>query len=285
MGKIITPAIEQSREKTKTPENPYVPVSVVIPCFRCAKTIGRAVASVSRQTQKPSEVVLVDDASDDDTLTVLQEIENQYSGWIKVISLKVNTGAATARNAGWLATTQPYIAFLDADDSWHFDKLRIQYEYMQNNQDVALSGHQCVLFHDSQNLPTLPIRFYATKINAISLLFKNSFATPTVMLKCDIQFRFQNGKRCAEDLLLWQQIAFGGLKVMRIESPLAYVHKPYYGASGLSAQLWEMEFGELNNFVTIYRAGKINFLWYAAATLFSLIKFSKRLLGTNLRGS
>ncbi len=60
------------------------PVSVIIPCYRCASTIQRAVQSVSNQTQKPVEVILVDDASGDDTLAALHELAQQNSDWIKL---------------------------------------------------------------------------------------------------------------------------------------------------------------------------------------------------------
>jgi len=259
------------------------PISVIIPCYRCAATIGRAVGSVFAQSATPAEVIMVDDNSGDDTLTVLHELERVHQGQIKIVLMDMNCGAGSARNAGWAIATQPYIAFLDADDSWHPEKLRIQHEYMRNNNDVTLCGHQCVWLPESETLPTLPKNLHTTKISASSFLFKNAFSTPTVMLKCDIPFRFQEGKRCAEDLLLWQQIAFAGLQIARIESILAYVHKPLYGAGGLSAQLWKMESGELGNFVALYRTGSINFLLYVAATFFSIIKFAKRLIVTMLK--
>lgn len=261
------------------------PISVVIPCYDCASTIGRAVDSIFSQSVTPSEVILVEDCSGDGTLAALLALERIYLGRITIVQMKVNCGAASARNAGWTTATQPYIAFLDADDSWHSDKLHIQYEYMQNNPDVVLCGHKCVWLRDTAKPPALPENLHATRVSAASLLFKNAFSTPTVMLKRDIPFRFQEGARYLEDLLLWQQIAFAGLLVARIEGPLAYVHKPFYGAGGLSAQLWKMEKGELNSFVVLYQAGSINFPLYAAATSFSIIKFIKRLLVTNLKRS
>jgi glycosyltransferase involved in cell wall biosynthesis len=259
------------------------PVSVVIPCYRCASTIQRAIQSVIAQILKPAEVILVDDASGDETLAVLKEFEQQHPDWIKVIALAENQGVASARNAGWAAASHTFIAFLDADDSWHPDKICIQFEYMQNNSDIALCGHQCVWLRDNQGLPELSKDRQASVISASSLLFKNAFSTPTIMLRRNIPFRFQEGKRYAEDLLLWQQIAFAGIKVIRIENTLAYLYKPLYGTGGLSAQMWEMESGELNNFIVLYRAGTINFPFYLAASLFSIAKFIKRLLAVRLK--
>ncbi len=257
----------------------YTNVSVIIPCFRCADTVQRAVESVAKQTLIPAEVILVEDASGDETLQALFYLQNLYAdGWVKVIPRAVNDGPGTARNVGWESAKEPYIAFLDADDSWHPEKLFIQYEFMQNNPDVALCGHQCIWLRDSAPPPVPPKDLHATKISANSLLFKNAFSTPTVMLKRDIPFRFQEGKRYAEDLLLWQQIAFAGLQVVRLESPLAYVHKSLYGEDGLSAHLWKMEKGELRNLIDLYRQNNINQILLIVATVFSMAKYYKRLL-------
>ena len=56
----------------------FVSVSVIIPCYRCADTIERAVKSVAEQSQKPYEVILVDDCSGDNTLQALNELQAEY---------------------------------------------------------------------------------------------------------------------------------------------------------------------------------------------------------------
>ena len=98
---------------------PVVDVSVVVPCFACAGTIERAVASVAAQTCRPLELILVNDASLDETAACLQRLHDQYPEWVHVVHLAVNVGAGEARNAGWSVAKGKYIAFLDADDSWH----------------------------------------------------------------------------------------------------------------------------------------------------------------------
>lgn len=255
-----------------------VPVSVVIPCFRCASTIDRAILSVAQQTKRPAEVILIDDASEDGTLVVLQQLAKVYPGWIKVLELNENQGAGGARNAGWDAASQPFIAFLDADDTWNPEKLDKQYKYLLDNSDVAVSGHQCILLRAGDPFPRIPLNPIITQVSPKDLLFRNCFSTPTVMLKREIPFRFDSNKRYAEDLYLWQQITFSGLLVMRMESQLAYVHKSLYGENGLSAQLWNMEKGELSNLIDLYQQNKINQLLFIAATSFSVMKYFKRLL-------
>ena len=256
----------------------FAPVSVLIPCFRCASTIRRAVDSVFAQSLVPSEVILVDDASDDQTPAALQQLERDYHGRIRLVALTVNRGAASARNAAWALATQAYVAFLDADDSWHPEKLRIQYEYMMVHPDIAVCGHGRLHVRGDAD-PGAPAKNPAvTIITATGLLFSNAFSTPTVMAKSNIPFRFPEGQRYVEDAFLWQQVALSGLAVVRLESDLAYIHKAPYGSGGLSSQLWKMERAELANFVSHFRAKRIGLGLLVAASLFSSAKFVRRLL-------
>jgi len=261
-----------------------VPVSVVIPCFRCATSIVGAVESIEQQSIKPAEVILVDDSSGDETLVILQDIASKHAGWIKIIELKKNLGAGSARNAGWGVASQPYIAFLDADDSWHPEKLSIQYEYMRNKPEISLCGHYCIQSNYSDTPHVIEKRPSIKRISKYKLLFRSPFNTPSVMLKRDIPFRFKEGKRYSEDLLLLQQIAFSGLQIVRMEATLAYFHKPLYGAAGLSAQLGKMEKGELDNLTAMRKENNIGYLLFSAAYAFSAIKFVKRLVVTKIKG-
>ena len=254
------------------------PVSVIVPCYNCVNTIRRAFESIVNQTLKPEEIILVDDHSQDGTLDTLRSLANEYSGKVKVIKLASNIGAGSARNVGWNAATQTYIAFLDADDSWHPEKLRIQYEYMQNNPGVALCGHKCAWLLNDITPPVSLKELAVTRIIPHSLFFKNAFSTPTMMVKRNSPFRFVEGQRYAEDLFFSQRISLSGLLVVRIESNLAYIHKAPYGTAGLSAQLWKMERAELTNFLWHYDAGRIGFSVLAVAIIFSWAKYIRRIL-------
>lgn len=258
------------------------PVSVVIPCFQCGTTIGRAVASIAAQTQKPAEVLLVDDASGDETSSALQQLVSSYPGWVTLLVLDHNQGPSAARNAGWEAATQPYVAFLDADDSWHPEKIRIQYGVMRDNPDIDISGHRCLWVRADEVLP--PVTDYAkiTNISVPNLVFGTRLSTPTIMLKRHIPFRFEVHKRYAEDLHLWRQVACANSRVVRIESPLAYMHKAPYGVSGLSAELWPMEKGELSSLRSLYNARHISWMLLALGSTFSVAKYLKRIAHVQL---
>ena len=89
----------------------FAPVSVIIPCYRCADTIARAVASVARQSLRPETVILIDDLSDDGTLDELYRLQQEYpAGWIVVLAKAGNDGPGAARNIGWESEHQSVAA-------------------------------------------------------------------------------------------------------------------------------------------------------------------------------
>jgi glycosyltransferase involved in cell wall biosynthesis len=256
------------------------PVSAVIPCYRCAGTIGRAVGSVAAQTRLPAEVILVDDGSGDGTLEWLRALAASYApGWIRVVALPENRGAADARNAGWAAATQPYLAFLDADDAWHPRKIEIQHGYMKEHPEVALCAHR----HEVLAAPEVPDRpvgeVSAQSVSKTSLLLSNNFFAPTmIMLRRELPQRFLSGRRHVDDHLLWLQIVCAGHPFVRLSPKLAYTYKRPFGESGLSAQLWAMEQSELANYWILRREGAIGFAAAVALSGYSLAKFGRRVM-------
>ncbi len=93
-------------------------VAVIIPAWRATATIGRAVASALTQTE-PCHVVVVDDASPDETAATARAAEDQIeyrTGFLTVLTQEKNAGPAAARNRAIAASEAPWIALLDADD-------------------------------------------------------------------------------------------------------------------------------------------------------------------------
>ena len=265
--------MKNSKKKT------VVPVSVVIPCFCCAKTIIRAIVSVAQQTQKPAEVILVDDGSHDNTLAILQKLAEQYDGWIKVIALPENQGVANARNAGWAMATQRYIAFLDADDAWHPRKLEIQTAYMNAHPEVILCGHQHKIMECNTRLPDWRIiACQAKHIPKLTWLLSNQFVTPSVMIRRNACQGFQHNQRYMEDYGLWLDFVCSGQVVTKLSVELAATYKNAFGADGLSAELWRMEHGELSDYKHLFNKQYINGLGWTILSVYSLLKFIRRLV-------
>jgi glycosyltransferase involved in cell wall biosynthesis len=264
-------------------ENP-APVSVIIPCWRCAETIERAVASVAAQSWVPAEVILIDDASGDDTLPRLHEIaQNHPQDWIKIISLPKNAGPGIARNAGWEAATQPYIAFLDADDAWHPQKIELQIKWMVENPEVVLSGHTTISLAVSlppvaaDSLIQSPVEGLAPPIPATltAMLIANRFHTRSVVLRRTLPLRF-HGKDFAEDYLLWLQTVADGHLCVHFDTALAYSFRPEFSAGGYSGFLWQQEKRELRAIHLLHKTGRLPPLKFCVFSLWSLIKYLRR---------
>jgi len=104
-------------------------VSVVIPTHNREHSIARAVRSVMGQTYTDLEIVVVDDASTDGTMHLLESLAARDSR-LRFVRLPVRSGAQHARNVGIEAACGGYVAFLDSDNEWDGDKLERQMDLL-----------------------------------------------------------------------------------------------------------------------------------------------------------
>lgn len=261
-------------------DRPFAPVSVIIPCFQCQNSLRRALKSIERQSVLPSQIIIVNDGNSSDEKNAIIKIckESSLSEKISIIHFDTQRGPGAARNAGWEEANENYVAFLDADDAWHSRKIEIQYHWMKNNPDISLSAHQIgdATFISSE--PSLNCKWYASKIQPARALISNQLSTPTVMLRRNIHLRFDSKKKYSEDYLLWLEIILNKFKVIFIHLPLAFIFKPNYGAGGLSGHMWQMEIGEINTYVNLYKKGFFSIFLLKGLIMISVIKFFKRLL-------
>ena len=256
------------------------PVSTIIPCYRCADTITRAVESVARQTLRPAELILVDDGSGDSTLATLRALQARYGpAWIQVMSLEQNCGVSVARNTGWDAATGDYIAFLDADDAWHPEKIALQYNWMREHPQVSLSGHRWLYLDPADSIPDpkSPGNLATYEITKDRLLISNPFVTPSVMLKRSLTHRFDPTKRYCEDYFLWLQLALDGQVIFLLDAELAYVFKRI-GKTGTSGNLLRMRYGDITNYWQLWRSKRLDLFRASALIGYSIIKFIVLLL-------
>jgi glycosyltransferase involved in cell wall biosynthesis len=269
---------------TTTDHAPVAPVSVVVPCYRCADTIGPAVASVAAQRLPPAEVLLVDDCSADGTLERLHEVAAGYpAGWVKVHALPRNGGPSAARNLGWEHASQPYIAFLDADDSWHPDKLAIQMEVLAADPAIALLAH-AMNVQPRTAPPPVVRRPIAVRIlrNRLPLL-GSPFPTASMVLRRDLPFRFDERRRRAEDFMLWAQILLSGYRCARIEPVLASWHKPPFGAGGLSGDMQAMYAAAIDVRRSLHAQGLIGGARMHVAAALGVVRYARRRVLTYAR--
>ncbi|MGB8275432.1 MAG: glycosyltransferase family 2 protein, partial [Alphaproteobacteria bacterium] len=189
-------------------------MSVIIPAFNAADDIENAIGYVARQTFTDFEVIVVDDASTDETAARARDILGRNRLAHTVVRLPVNAGPSAARNMGVSLARGEYVAFLDSDDQWLPGKLASQVRIMDENPGVTLCGCQADLIDDRgefieplfTNLPSfLPDGW---KI----LLWNCYIATPcAIARRKDLgDHPFDSSLRVGEDRDLWIRLASKG---------------------------------------------------------------------------
>ncbi|MDI3319042.1 glycosyltransferase family 2 protein [Pinibacter soli] len=264
-------------------------ISVIIPVFNASQTIERTLASIENQTYKNFEVILVDDGSTDDSSTIITRYiaAGESSSNISYRLLhQTNKGVSAARNAGLRNATGVLLALLDADDEWLSDKTEKQLNILQNNPHIDLIGtnfNDGVIF-----LPGYAKTKKSYPVTLKQLLYKNFFATPTIIFKREIiekDIFFDEGMKFMEDQNYWMRICLAGFSCAFLNENLVIAGngKPPFGHAGLSSNLPEMEKGELYNLRHVYKNNGIGFVEYNFLKVFSTLKFFRRLFISNFR--
>lgn len=249
-------------------------VSVVIPTFCSHETVGRALESVAKQTHRPLEIIVVDDASPTDSLAKLQAqiaCHEDTGIQISLLTLPRNLGPGSARNVGWGRAQGTYVAFLDSDDAWHPAKLERQVKLMQCS-GAAMSSHAYSADRDMQSDVA-----GVTSYTFTDFLLKNRCSTPTVVVRRDIPERFQEGKRYSEDYELWLRIARRG-PVPALHAELARGFKKPWGDSGLSAHMQAMVAGQYQTYISLARSGCVPRALLPLLLGWSTLRYLRRLL-------
>lgn len=112
-------------------------IDVIIPCYNAAATLERAVASVLGQTAL-QHIIIVDDASTDDTVQIAERLQAQNPETIRIERLSQNGGVARARNWGMLVSDADVVGFLDADDAYEANVLGFSHAVMHFRPEIPM---------------------------------------------------------------------------------------------------------------------------------------------------
>jgi len=257
-------------------------ISVIIPMYNASSTIKESLESIIAQTHKTIyQIIIVNDGSTDNSLNIVkayikQNITNENICF-KLID-KTNGGAAAARNDGLLAATGDYIAFLDSDDRWMPNKIERQINYLTKNPSVDMVGG--IFGNDKINI--LKKMGYENRICINDQIMKNYFSPPTVLFRRSILEKtglFNQNMRFSEEGFFFNKMVYHGTCILLNEKVAESItNKKRWGESGLSGNLLAMEKGELFNIRQAYKDGYIGLGLYLIGSLFSLIKFFRRVI-------
>lgn len=246
-------------------------VSVIIPFFNAIDTIERSLCSVLEQTDSITEVIIIDDFSgkSDELRRIVLKFPSMK---IFLYEHEKNLGASAARNLGVLHAKSKYLAFLDADDIWHPEKIKIQFQLMEQYSS-RISGHGYV-----HNLNVEPFGTLGGGVKMISthnFIVGNPFFTPTVMALREGFIGFDPQFRRVDDYKCWYEnivISGGHFFVQN----LAGGFKPSIGGAGLTASVSCMHSSFLQVLNNLYRTYKISLNFYVIALTVEMIKYPIR---------
>lgn len=206
-----------------------VAVSVIIPAYRAAPTIGRALDSLLAQTRPPDEIIVVDDGSPDDLAGALAPYAGRHT-----LVRQENGGAASARNRGLEHARGQFIAFLDADDYWEPDKLARQLALFQKYPEVGLVASRC--FEQEPGGPRrLPVDAAPPIYDRVlAVTGEAAFEAATWVLTSTVlvrrstlgHHRFDTRLRTAQDRDLWVRLVNAAPAYLSSAPLITYVLQP-----------------------------------------------------------
>jgi teichuronic acid biosynthesis glycosyltransferase TuaG len=178
-------------------------VSIITPTFNSKKFLKTTYESISRQSYKDWEWIVVDDCSSDNTVEILSQIA-LGDDRVKVYFNDVNSGAAVSRNKAISDARGRFIAFLDSDDVWHDTKLEIQLNFMLEN-NVAFSYMPYQVIDEEGN--KIGFRGVPKRLTYSDLLKKPSIGCLTAMYDSQLLGKmYMPNTRKRQDLGLWLSI-------------------------------------------------------------------------------
>lgn len=193
-------------------------VSIITPVYNAVQFLDETLTSVLAQSYSNWELILVDDASTDQSFTQIQCWAKKEPR-IKVLQQLENLGVAAARNAALQTAAGKYIAFLDSDDCWDQHKLEIQVNFMES-QKVALS-HTAYRKIDSRGKVITAKIKVDQHVNYVQLLKHNQIGFLTAMYNQEQIGKVFFKPIGHEDFAFWLHILKSGQMSYGIDSVLA----------------------------------------------------------------
>lgn len=158
-------------------------ITIVMPVYNGSKYLDAGINSVLNQTFTNFELILIDDASADNSIEIINSYQDQDPR-IKLIKNNINLGIPKSRNKCLEAALGEYVAFLDCDDYAYPSRLSEQLEFMENNPDFGMVGAWVSLMDENGNLTGQVWRYLEPEERIpCRLLFQNYFATSSVFVR------------------------------------------------------------------------------------------------------
>ena len=213
-------------------------VSVVMPAYNCAASIGDSIESVLCQ-DVPLELIVVNDRSPDDLDAAMAKyLEDER---VVYVTNEQNMGAAQSRNRAMAMARGKYIAFLDSDDIWLPGKLKKQLDILEQTGCVLCCTGRALMtpegVDDGRIIPVAEVITYR------DLLRHNSIGCSSVVIRTEAAREFPMGHEDShEDYIMWLQVLRKYGDARGINEPLLRYRLSNTGKSGSKLHSAKMTF-------------------------------------------
>lgn len=219
-------------------------VSVITPVYNAEKVIGKTLESVFNQTYKNIEIVLVDDCSKDKSRRVIEQYMNNHPE-IVYYCQSTNQGAGATRNKALELARGQYVAFLDADDMWHPEKIQKQIELLKKKNGAF--SYTAIQMIDENGQIVKRKRKVRDQVDYNFLLHNTMIATSTVLIDRTVLGDFRMPlRRGGQDYATWLMLLRNGTIAYGIDEALEDYRvgnkESLAGKKGKSIrQVWEIQ--------------------------------------------
>ena len=198
-------------------------VSIIIPNRNYRQWLELCLKSCMRQTYQEVEIIVVDDASEDDSCKFIQK---HFRDRVKLIKMGQNKGPAAARNLGMRYANGEFIQFLDADDFIALEKIELQMEKMIN-EDTDL----CTSYWKNCYSPAFgdlfgPLNVIDENINLLAQTLRDKAWMPVMSLLLRKDFLERVGQWCED--LVWNEDREYRYRMLRLLPKVSFVHETLF---------------------------------------------------------
>lgn len=193
-------------------------ISIIIPTLNSAKTIGKTLQSVLKQTFRNFEIIILDSFSNDNTIDIVKKFKSKK---IKIFFISKKKKLSDIRFYGVLKSKGEFICFLDSDDYWHKNKLKLQYSFLKENNFFASSTNFSLV--KNKKFKTF---YYKEKIKFNDLLYSRPVANSSIMIQKKLIKKISKNFRIisyAEDYLWWLKVT-EKYTIYNIQKNLTYLN-------------------------------------------------------------
>lgn len=236
--------------------NKQVEISVILPVYNASKYLRKSIESVLNQSFVDFELIIINDASTDDSEEIIKQFTDSRIIYIKN---EVNKRLIKTLNLGLSVAKGKYIARMDADDIAIPNRFEMQVSFLNTNQDYVLVGTSVNQIEENDVFIKRLNYFQKHEELVFSLVFFSPFVHPSVMIRKSTldthSLQFDENFLHAEDYELWTRLVRFG-KVANINEPLLEyrVHQNQISSIYTSEQLKMNEIIQLNYLSEIFKS-------------------------------